>query len=102
MSSLPTRFLQHRIAVAGVPASLSYSAGTYLCNCIMYTAAHVAAEAAARPGAPGGFCSGFIHVPVRRAAAQDAGRARAPARGACRPPARAGADGRRARPPVGR
>lgn len=69
MSTLPTRFIQHRIAIAGVPSSLSYSAGTYLCNCIMYTALDVAAEMQKSAGAhgrrPSSFCSGFIHVPVR-------------------------------------
>ena len=51
-ATLPTRNMVKAIVDAGVPAALSMSAGTYLCNAAMYTAI--------RHG--GGVPAGFIHV----------------------------------------
>ena len=42
---------------AGIPAGLSYSAGTYVCNAVMYAGLHLAAHEFP------GMRSGFIHVP---------------------------------------
>ena len=54
LATLPTRKMQKAIVDAGVPAALSMSAGTYLCNAAMYTAIHHAGDAPA----------GFIHVRI--------------------------------------
>ena len=57
LSTLPLRSMLEAMHAAGVPAYLSSTAGTYLCNFVMYTTLHVLAEtAAARP-------AGFIHLP---------------------------------------
>ena len=56
-STLPTRAMVQRIEDAGVPAQLTYSAGTFLCNHIMYSVLHLIAES--RDDMP----AGFIHVP---------------------------------------
>lgn len=54
-SSLPTRAMVQRMEDAGVPARLTYSAGTFLCNHIMYSVLHLVAE--------DDLPAGFIHVP---------------------------------------
>lgn len=56
-STLPTRAMVRRMADAGVPARLTYSAGTFLCNHIMYSVLHLIAER------EDGLPAGFIHVP---------------------------------------
>lgn len=56
-ASLPVKAMVRRIGERGIPASLSYTAGTYVCNSIMY---HVLYLIERRfPGVKGGF----IHVP---------------------------------------
>ena len=54
-ATLPTREMLHAITAAGVPAALSMSAGTYLCNAAMYHAIH--------HGTRRGIPAGFIHIP---------------------------------------
>ncbi len=54
-STLPTRAMVQRMADAKVPARLTYSAGTFLCNHIMYSVLHLIAE--------DDLPAGFIHVP---------------------------------------
>jgi pyroglutamyl-peptidase len=56
-STLPIHIIQDRLLEAGIPARLSASAGTFLCNALMYHALRTSAEHA--PGAP----CGFIHLP---------------------------------------
>lgn len=56
-ATLPVKAMVRRVRAAGVPCQLSYTAGTYVCNCAMYRALHLAAEA--YPG----MRAGFIHVP---------------------------------------
>ena len=56
-STLPIHAIQNRLLAAGIPARLSGSAGTFLCNALMYYALRAGAEHA--PGAP----CGFIHLP---------------------------------------
>ena len=54
-STLPIHAIQDRLLAAGIPARLSGSAGTFLCNALMYHALRsCAAHAAASP-------CGFIH-----------------------------------------
>jgi pyroglutamyl-peptidase len=57
LSTLPIHAIQHRLLDAGIPARLSASAGTFLCNALMYHAMRACAEHA--PATP----CGFIHLP---------------------------------------
>ena len=52
-----------RIRARGVPAHVSYTAGTYVCNYVMYCVLHMAAEEFP------GLRAGFIHVPFAPAQA---------------------------------
>jgi pyroglutamyl-peptidase len=56
-STLPVRAIETACNSAGIPARLSLSAGSYLCNACLY---HLLALAAGRPRPP--LC-GFLHVP---------------------------------------
>ncbi len=56
-STLPNRAIVARLRQEGVPAELSYSAGTHLCNQMLYTALHMIA----RDGLA--TVCGFMHVP---------------------------------------
>jgi pyroglutamyl-peptidase len=56
-STLPIHAIQDRLLAAGIPARLSASAGTFLCNALMYHALRSCAE-----HAPATLC-GFIHLP---------------------------------------
>ena len=58
-ATLPTRGIVDRLQEAGIPAELSYSAGTYVCNCAFYALM----DAIARSGKP--ILGGFIHVPAK-------------------------------------
>ena len=59
-ATLPVRRMAETIEKAGIPAQISNTAGTYVCNCLLYTLLHTAAVE--YPGMPGGF----IHVPYVR------------------------------------
>ena len=54
-ATLPVRAMAERIAAAGIPASVSYSAGTFVCNDLMYAVLHHFAGT--------GVHAGFVHVP---------------------------------------
>jgi len=56
-STLPVRKIIAAIEAVGVPAQISNSAGTYVCNHIMYRLLHEANTAEVP------FLTGFIHVP---------------------------------------
>jgi pyroglutamyl-peptidase len=56
-STLPIHAIQDRLLAAGIPARLSASAGTFLCNALMYHALQCCAEQAPAPPC------GFIHLP---------------------------------------
>jgi pyroglutamyl-peptidase len=56
-ATLPVKAIVGRLREEGIPAVLSNSAGTFLCNHVMYCGLHLAA-AAGRP-----IMSGFIHLP---------------------------------------
>ncbi|NLZ56398.1 MAG: hypothetical protein GX900_07030 [Clostridiaceae bacterium] len=56
-STLPVRKIVEAIEAVGVPAQISNSAGTYVCNHVMYRLLHEA-NTAEMP-----FLTGFIHVP---------------------------------------
>ncbi|MBE5786515.1 MAG: pyroglutamyl-peptidase I [Clostridiales bacterium] len=53
---LPVRRMEKAIAAAGVPGAVSYSAGAYVCNDLMYSLAHHYRDS--------GTITGFIHVPL--------------------------------------
>jgi pyroglutamyl-peptidase len=53
---LPLREILRAMARRRIPATLSLSAGSFICNAVMYAALH---ELRARPGVP----CGFIHLP---------------------------------------
>lgn len=55
-SSLPVKAIAHDLSAAGIPASLSTTAGTFVCNHIFYRTAMWATLATERK-------AGFIHVP---------------------------------------
>ena len=57
-STLPVRPMLEALHGAGVPAYLSTTAGTYLCNFVMYTTLHVLAGG--RRPVP----AGFVHLPA--------------------------------------
>lgn len=61
-ATLPVKAMTAAIAEAGVPAALSHSAGTFVCNHVMFTALHETADI-------DGIRAGFVHVPY---ATQDA------------------------------
>jgi pyroglutamyl-peptidase len=56
-STLPLRAMHDALARHGIPAYLSSTAGTYLCNFVMYTTLHALAGAAVSR------IAGFIHLP---------------------------------------
>ena len=56
-STLPVRACVRAVAAAGIPAEISPSAGTYVCNATFYALAHLLAD---RPEVRGGF----VHVPL--------------------------------------
>ena len=56
-STLPLRAMLEALRGAGAPAYLSSTAGTYLCNFVMYTTLHALA------GRPEPRPAGFIHLP---------------------------------------
>ena len=55
-TTLPVKACVAAIRAAGVPASVSHTAGTYVCNQVFYGLMHLLAEL---PGVRGGF----VHVP---------------------------------------
>lgn len=58
LADLPVKAIAARIRSAGIPASVSHSAGSFLCNHIFYLLCHEAAQSGRRPRV------GFIHVPA--------------------------------------
>lgn len=53
---LPVKALARRLQAAGLPAELSFSAGSFVCNQVFFGLMHALRR---RPGVP----AGFIHVP---------------------------------------
>jgi len=56
-STLPVKAMLARLRVLGIPAALSQSAGTYVCNQVFFGLAHIVATQ--YPG----MRAGFVHVP---------------------------------------
>ncbi|MCE9553464.1 MAG: hypothetical protein K8T91_08830 [Planctomycetes bacterium] len=57
-SDLPMALLAERIRVAGIPASVSHHAGTYVCNATLYLSRYIAERMAVQTRV------GFIHLPL--------------------------------------
>jgi pyroglutamyl-peptidase len=57
-SALPLSAWATKIRAAGIPVQVSYHAGTYLCNAILYLAQHIAAEQKLKTQ------SAFVHLPL--------------------------------------
>ena len=57
-ATIPVKKLAAELREVGISAAVSNSAGTYVCNDVMYTLLHLLSEA---PGNPVG---GFVHVPL--------------------------------------
>lgn len=53
-ATLPVKEIARRIADAGIPAEVSHSTGTFVCNHVFFTALEAAAS---------GTRAGFVHVP---------------------------------------
>ncbi len=53
-ATLPVKAIVQRLQGAGIPADLSYTAGTFVCNHVFFTALDIAAA---------GSRAGFVHVP---------------------------------------
>lgn len=56
-STLPVRAIVDKMNLTGIPAKISYSAGTYICNQVFYLAMHTSLKQAVFPKC------GFIHLP---------------------------------------
>lgn len=57
-ATIPTRHIVERLHAEGIPAALSYSAGTHLCNAALY---HLLCTARERDLA---YRAGFLHLPL--------------------------------------
>jgi pyroglutamyl-peptidase len=58
MATLPVELIVSQLRESGIPAKISNSASTYLCNQMMYTVLHLIAKKGMKTRA------GFIHVPA--------------------------------------
>lgn len=56
-ATIPVKAIVQNVRSHGIPCHISYTAGTYVCNCVMYNVLHMAATK--YPG----IRAGFIHVP---------------------------------------
>lgn len=56
-ATLPIKAIVHRLRAAGIPAAVSQTAGTFVCNHVFYAALHTAAQRGE------GLRAGFIHIP---------------------------------------
>jgi pyroglutamyl-peptidase len=57
-SALPLAAWSHKIRAAGIPCQVSYHAGTYLCNAVLYLTQHLAATRGLKCQAT------FVHLPL--------------------------------------
>lgn len=55
-STLPLKAIRQQLQQSGIPANISYTAGTYVCNALMYQLLHHQSFKAGGRG-------GFIHIP---------------------------------------
>lgn len=64
-TTLPVRQMVNDLKEAGLPGFVSYSAGTYVCNCLMYNLLHILS------GEQPQVKAGFIHVPYSKEQMRD-------------------------------
>lgn len=64
-ATLPVKAMVQNVRARGIPCQLSYSAGTFVCNCLMYQALHLAAKRCPS------LRAGFLHVPYLHEQAVD-------------------------------
>lgn len=64
-SNLPLKAIRAHLQQHGIPVQISYSAGTYVCNALMYQLMHMLSGSPA----PRGTRGGFIHIPYSPAQA---------------------------------
>ena len=57
-ATIPVKRLAEELQKSGIPAAVSNSAGTYVCNDVMYTLLHALSQSAVD------VLGGFIHVPL--------------------------------------
>ena len=62
-ATLPIKAMVAAMRAAGVPAEVSNTAGTYVCNHLMYGVLHFIAQRARSPLGEGHARAGFIHLP---------------------------------------
>lgn len=67
-TGLPVKAMVEAVRSAGLPAGLSQTAGTYVCNHVFYALMHELNRQAAQPVPPAVVQGGFIHVPDAGAA----------------------------------
>ncbi len=63
-SNLPLKAMRQAVQEQGIPAQISYTAGTYVCNALMYQLMHHLSQ---RPACRGGF----VHIPYTPAQTLD-------------------------------
>ncbi|MEU4545949.1 pyroglutamyl-peptidase I [Nonomuraea dietziae] len=68
LSTLPVKAMARAVREEGIPAEVSYTAGTFVCNQVAYGLAHLIATE--RPGLRGGF----VHVPYAPHQVSESGR----------------------------
>ena len=56
-ATLPVKAMMQNVRAHGIPCAISYTAGTYVCNCVMYNVLYLCSKR--YPGVR----AGFIHVP---------------------------------------
>ena len=66
-ATLPAARIAEALTQRGIPAAVSFTAGTYICNTVFY--------AAARYGKRVGIPAGFVHLPLSREIAEAEGKA---------------------------
>lgn len=69
MSTLPVYEMVAEMTAAGFPAYVSFTAGGYVCNEILYSTSHYHREYERRTGKT--YRNGFIHLPLMREQALD-------------------------------
>lgn len=64
-ATIPVKAIVKNVRDHGIPCYISYTAGTYVCNCVMYNVLHMAAKKYTH------IRAGFIHVPYAAEQAVD-------------------------------
>ena len=65
LATIPVKAIVQNVREHGIPCHVSYTAGTYVCNCVMYNVLYMAAKKYPN------IRAGFIHVPFAAEQAVD-------------------------------